>query len=123
VGLDSQIKYAVVVPKTTVHVPLTLRNTMDEGIAKLGQRIQKALDMAVQYGGIDGDHHKAWVIDQMVRALTGCPMVEKTALDCNRNEYSYKTQGESEEYKELVRDAKAGEDGPETYSWEVGIAP
>jgi hypothetical protein len=63
------------------------------------QRIDDAIDLAVQYGGIDGDHHKAWVIDQMVRALAG------------------------DRYAEIVRDAKAGEDGPETYEWNEGIAP
>jgi hypothetical protein len=62
-------------------------------------RIKEALDIAVQYGGIDGDHHKAWVIDQMVRVLAG------------------------DKYRKLVRDAKAGEDGPETYEWNEGIAP
>jgi len=35
---------------------------------KAGQ-ITKALTIAKQYGQIDGSHHKAWVIDQMVRAL------------------------------------------------------
>jgi hypothetical protein len=60
---------------------------------------QKALNIAVRYGGIDGDHHKAWVIDQMVRALAG------------------------KGYEKLVRDAKAGEDGPDTYEWDEGIAP
>jgi hypothetical protein len=34
-------------------------------------KIAAALDIANRYGGIDGDHHRAWVIDQMVRALTG----------------------------------------------------
>ena len=63
------------------------------------ERIEKAINLAVRYGGIDGEHHKAWVIDQMVRVLAG------------------------DEYDEIVRDAKAGEDGPETYSWDVGIAP
>jgi hypothetical protein len=63
------------------------------------ERIEKAIDLAVRYGGIDGEHHKTWVIDQMVRALAG------------------------DGYDEIVRDAKAGEDGPETYSWDVGIAP
>lgn len=58
-----------------------------------------ALDMAVKYGGIDGAHHKLWVIDQMVRALAG------------------------KHYDALVAEARAGEDGPETYSWDVGIAP
>lgn len=32
--------------------------------------IQDALDVIEQYGQIDGAHHKAWVIDQVVRALT-----------------------------------------------------
>lgn len=63
--------------------------------------IQAALDVAEQYGGIDGDHHKTWVIDQMVRALLG-------------NE---------ETYSEWVCYCKNGEDGPDTYSWETGIAP
>lgn len=59
----------------------------------------KALTMAFQYGGYDGGHHKMWVIDQMVRALTG------------------------EKYEEFVKHAMQGEDGPETYSWDTGIAP
>jgi hypothetical protein len=28
----------------------------------------KIASIATRYGGIDGDHHKQWVIDQMVRA-------------------------------------------------------
>jgi hypothetical protein len=34
-------------------------------------RHHAALIVAHHYGTIDGDHHKAWVIDQMVRALCG----------------------------------------------------
>lgn len=34
-------------------------------------RIQKALQLAIEDGPCDGEHHKTWVIDQMVRALTG----------------------------------------------------
>ena len=63
------------------------------------EKINEAIEMAVRYGGIDGDHHKAWVIDQMVRILAG------------------------DTYDQVVADAKAGEDGPETYDWDVGIAP
>ena len=62
-------------------------------------KINEAIEMAVRFGGIDGDHHKAWVIDQMVRILAG------------------------DTYDQVVTDAKAGEDGPETYDWDVGIAP
>ena len=35
------------------------------------KRIEEALEIADKYGWTDGDHHKMWVIDQMVRALTG----------------------------------------------------
>ena len=65
------------------------------------ERIDLAIDLAVQFGGIDGAHHKAWVIDQMVRELAGSP----------------------ERYAALVAEAKEGEDGPETYDWDVGVAP
>lgn len=60
---------------------------------------QKALDLIRTYGGIDGDHHKQWVLDQVVRALTGG------------------------EYRKWVREFERGEDGPKTYEWDKGIAP
>jgi heterodisulfide reductase subunit C len=63
------------------------------------EKIKKALDVIRQFGGIDGDHHKAWVLDQAVRALTG------------------------KKYAEWVKDARDGEDGPNTYDWDVGIPP
>jgi hypothetical protein len=87
------------------------------------ERIQKALDIAAIYGGIDGSHHKAWVIDQMVRSLTACPMVPATAKDCRGEEYSFWRLGESDEYREFIRSHNEGEDGPETYEWDEGITP
>lgn len=63
------------------------------------ERINEAIELAVRYGGIDGAHHKDWVIDQMVRVLAG------------------------ERYEQIVREACDGEDGPDTYTWETGIAP
>lgn len=62
-------------------------------------RVLRALDVARRFGGIDGNHHKAWVIDQMVRALTG------------------------DQYEEWLAKTCYGEDGPGTYSWDEGIAP
>lgn len=35
------------------------------------ERIAEAVDLAHQFGGIDGAHHKQWVIDQMLRKLLG----------------------------------------------------
>ena len=86
------------------------------------KRIADALSVIIRYGGIDGSHHKDWVLDQAVRCLTGCPEVELTKHNGTET-YTYTALGESEEYKKLVSDACAGEDGPETYSWEVGVAP
>lgn len=67
--------------------------------AELLRRRDEALEVARRFGGIPEDHHKAWVIDQMCRALLG------------------------DDYDQFVAAAKSGVDGPETYSWDVGIAP
>ena len=37
---------------------------------KQKEKINKALEIAFEYGQIDGEHHKTWVIDQIVRTLT-----------------------------------------------------
>jgi len=86
-------------------------------------RISTALDIANRYGGIDGGHHKMWVIDQMVRALTGCPVVVESGVDSAGVAYTYETQGASEEYRAWVQAHRDGEDGPETYDWDEGVAP
>jgi hypothetical protein len=62
-------------------------------------RIEEAIALAMEYGGRDGAHHKMWVIDQMVRVLAG------------------------DRYGAIVKNAKAGEDGPDTYDWDCGIPP
>lgn len=87
------------------------------------ERIAKALEFADLYGGFDGAHHKTWVIDQMVRALTGCPMEKFTGTDSRGQSYVFEGQSTNEEYAAFVRDHCDGEDGPQTYSWEVGIPP
>ena len=66
-------------------------------------RIQSALDIAWRYGQIGGDHHKTWVIDQMVRALHGDP-----------NEYKIWV----EEYEKPLSN-----DPDDRYEWDEGIAP
>ncbi len=69
-------------------------------------RIENAMDLIRSYGQTDGDHHKLWVIDQVVRALLG-------------------TQ---EEYEKFVHDYcyryDSGElSEEELYEWDEGIAP
>lgn len=51
-----------------------------------------------EWGGIDGAHHKQWLLDQLVRVMTT-------------------------DYEKWVKEFEAGEDSPNTYSWDVGIAP
>lgn len=63
------------------------------------ERIKEALEIAFQYSQIDGAHHKAWVIDQMVRTLTG------------------------EDYEKWIEMYKHDEDEDEEYDWDIGIAP
>lgn len=63
------------------------------------ERAKQAIALAIRFGGIDGAHHKTWVIDQMVRILAG------------------------DQYAIIVAKACEGEDGPNTYGWDAGIAP
>ena len=65
----------------------------------MSKREAEAVEMIVRYGGIDGSHHKAWVLDQVVRILAG------------------------DNYDAIVADARSGEHGPHTYDWDEGIAP
>lgn len=61
------------------------------------EKIDAALEVIQRFGGIDGDHHKAWVIDQVVRALTGPG------------------------YEQWVKDMTTGENAG--YGWEEGVPP
>jgi hypothetical protein len=73
----------------------------------LQARINNALFIAKGHGQIQGTQRRLWVIDQMVRALTGCEEGEP----------------ETEEYRRFIAEHNQGEDGPETYEWNTGIAP
>lgn len=58
-----------------------------------------AIDLIIKYGGIDGEHHKNWVLDQVMRVLAG------------------------DQYAKMVAEACVGEDGPNTYTWDCGTPP
>lgn len=65
------------------------------------ERIKRALKIARSYGQTEGDNHKVWVIDQMVRALCG----------------------NDEGYKEFVNIYEAPVGYEDYFKWDVGIAP
>lgn len=99
---DSVAAYRSVVPFGPLRMEAAINSLLlaldsDDRLAK--ERIESALDVLTRYGQTDGAHHKTWVIDQAVRALTG------------------------DGYAEHIRKACDGEDGPDTYGWDVGIAP
>lgn len=66
-------------------------------LAQARTAIADALSIIIRYGGIDGGHHKQWVLDQIVRKLTG------------------------EDYQNWVAEYDDG-DGDD-HLWDVGIAP
>jgi len=78
---------------------LPSREEDEAKMADQERKIKAAISFAVQYGQIPGDHHKTWVIDQLLRILAGS------------------------DYAAIVQAACDGEDGPDTYMWNVGIAP
>lgn len=90
---------------------------------KRKQRIEKALQLIDCYGDIDGGHHKQWVLDQVVRALTDCPVRVITGTDYNGINFCYDGPGKSAEYEQWIKSHADGEDGPNTYDWDEGIAP
>lgn len=95
------------------------------------RRMARANQLAFKYAGIDGSHHKDWVIDQMVRALHGCPLewCENVTHQDPSKHYRFYIQGRSEEYKAFVKEALGechiNEDGFEQYdyTWEEGCPP
>lgn len=68
--------------------------------ANYKERIESAVSLAARFHGCGG-HHEEWLVDQMVRALLGSDA----------------------EYEKFVDEACEGEDGPDSYSWEIGVAP
>jgi hypothetical protein len=68
-------------------------------ICKRQAQIYYVLNLIFDYGGIDGEHHKQWVLDQVIRTLTG------------------------DKYELWVKEHNDGSHGPNTYSWDKGVAP
>ena len=73
------------------------------------------------YGYIDGAHHKAWLLDQISRVVNGTPVKISYVLDSGY--IGFDTAEPSPAYLKWVSDIKNGEDGPETYCYDIGIAP
>lgn len=76
------------------------------------------------YGQIDGDHHKAWVLDQVARILNGASIQCNEARWENGHKEMRVTVGTSDAYEEWVQKME-GQDGDDEYfyGYNEGIAP
>lgn len=76
------------------------------------------------YGGIDGAHHKDWVLDQVARILCGTKVnVFERSWDDGTIQYSFSVDEESDKYKEWVVLICSDENGELAWDYSVGIAP
>ena len=85
---------------------------------EMEDKISNALEIAASYGTTDGSSHKMWVIDQMVRALTGCPEELVTHTDYKGQPFEVITLVPNSEYREFVQEL-----ADDDYEWDEGIAP
>lgn len=85
--------------------------------------VEWALRIIERYGQTDGAHHKAWVLDQVARVLLGAPVeVFEARWTAHEPEERF-TVGTCPAYEAWVDEMRDGEDGPETYDYDAGIAP
>ena len=84
---------------------------------KENEAIKNALELIAEYGYIDGESHKQWIIDQVVRMLTLCPTIKKEFKSQNDTLYYFDVLGKSEEYKEWIHSCEVD------YTWNTGISP
>ena len=82
-----------------------------------------ALLIIERCGQIDGEHHKAWVLDQVARVLLGAPVTVTEARWTDHAPEERFTVGTCEAYESWVCAMKAGKDGPDTYGYDDGGAP
>lgn len=90
-----------------------------------------ALEFIQRYGGIEGAHHKQWVLDQVTRILHGTGVIVSKAswgsgTSVSQVEYRIKTGEPSAEYRQWVigmRRGDAKEGMADEYDYEEGTAP
>lgn len=76
------------------------------------------------YSGIDGSHHKQWLVDQTSRILKGTTVELSIAKWDDGTVDERFTLGEpTKAYHDWVKQYEDGEDGPDTYSYDCGVAP
>jgi hypothetical protein len=74
----------------------------DEEIMTYGDTVKEmaVVNLISEWGAIGGEHHKQWLLDQILRNILSQTL-----------------------YEQWVREWEDGEEGPDTYTWDEGIAP
>lgn len=90
----------------------------------LEEQREWSLNYIISYGGIDGVHHKDWVLDQVIRIMHGTPVETRLARwDCGTEDLRFNTLEPTQNYHDYIAESCHGEDGPDTYHHNVGCPP
>ncbi len=86
------------------------------------QRIEAALEVVRRNVYIDGEHHKMWLIDQMVRILTGSPLEKAEATGAYGRPFTHDRLAESDRYRAFVEEFTVidEDDGSTVSTWDTG---
>jgi hypothetical protein len=83
-----------------------------------------AMYFVEKYGQIDGEEHKAWVLDVIAQIHKGASVIIKVAKwDNGHEEFRVSLSEPTEKYNNWVIDMMSGEGGENTYSYDTGTAP
>jgi len=76
------------------------------------------------YSGIDGAHHKDWLLDQVARILNGCKVICKIASwSDGQIEERFSLQEPTKEYNDWVMSVISNDLGEVVFDYSTGIAP
>ena len=80
----------IVVKNRKAMIQVEKEKRTQEYIQQLENKQQKVIDLIFQYGQIDGEHHKTWVIDQIIRILLE-EQYDKWVKEYEEDDYTWKT--------------------------------
>lgn len=73
-----------------------------------------------QYGQIDGNHHKLWLLDQLARIIHGTkPVIHLAKWANGESEYRVQLDAPSQQYEDWVLQMK----GDGEYDYDIGSPP
>lgn len=93
---DQEMDHGMIVDNTTGEKQTIFKSTVITIELSDSEKIRQAIEVAFEYAGIDGAHHKMWTIDQMLRILLG------------------------KDYRKTISERNEDKDYD---PWDVGIAP